>query len=54
MIFSVDVNREGGRFVTSVGPRSSETDSSIVNAGPGAFFLDVPAANTDYVVTVEG
>ena len=54
MIFSVDVNREGDRFVTSVGPSSSETDSSIVNAGPGAFFLDVLAANTDYVVTVEG
>ena len=50
----MDVDREGGMFVTSVGAGSSETDSSIVNSGPGAFFLDVLAANTDYVVTVEG
>ena len=53
LFFSADVNREGGGYVTSVGPESPGTDSSIVNAGPGGFFLDIVASNTNYVVTVE-
>jgi hypothetical protein len=51
--FSADVNREGGRYVTSVSRESPGTDSSIVNAGPGSFFLDILAASTNYLVTVE-
>jgi LPXTG-motif cell wall-anchored protein len=60
LIFSVDVNRAGGGFVTSVSPESAGTDSSVVNAGPGGFFLDISAAGSasstttlNYVVTVE-
>ena len=53
LIFSADVNREGGRFVTIVSRESPGTDSSIVNADPGRFFLDINSANTDYLVTVE-
>jgi len=53
LFFSADVNREGGGYVTSVSRESPGTDSSIVNAGPGAFFLDILAANTKYFVTVE-
>jgi hypothetical protein len=53
LFFSADVNRERGGYVTSVSRESPGTDSSIVNAGPGGFFLDILAANTDYLVTVE-
>ena len=53
LIFIADVNREGGRFVTIVSRESPGTDSSIVNADPGRFFLDINSANTDYLVTVE-
>ena len=49
----MSVNKEGGQYVTSIGRESPGTDSSIVNAGPGRFFLDILAANTNYVVTVE-
>src|SRR5215204_774537 len=44
LFFSADVNREGGEFVTSVDRESPGTDTSIVNAGPGGFFLDILAA----------
>jgi len=47
------VNKEGGQLVTTIGRESSGTDSSIVNAGPGGFFLDILAIDTNYVVTVE-
>jgi hypothetical protein len=59
LFFDVDVKREGGGFVTTVGPESPGTDSSIVNAGPGRFFLDISAAGSasrptlNYDVTVE-
>jgi hypothetical protein len=53
LIFIADVNREGGRFVTIVSRESPGTDSSIVNADPGRFFLDINSANTNYFVTVE-
>jgi hypothetical protein len=50
----VFVKKEGGQgFVTSIGRENPGTDSSIVNAGPGSFFLDILAANVDYTVTVE-
>ena len=53
LFFSVDVNKEGGENVTTIDRESPGTDSSIVNAGPGRFFLDILAANVDYTVTVE-
>jgi hypothetical protein len=52
-LFSADVNRQGGRYVTSVDRESPGTDSSIVNAGPGRFFLDITSLFTKYLVTVE-
>lgn len=51
--FSADVNRERGGYVTTISRESPGTDSSIVKAGPGGFFLDILAANTNYLVTVE-
>jgi hypothetical protein len=53
LAFGVIVNKEGGRFVTSISRESPSTDSSIVNADPGRFFLDITAFSTNYVVTVE-
>ena len=53
LFFSVDVNKENGGYATSIDRESYGTDSSIVNAGPGNFFLDILAANTNYTVTVE-
>jgi hypothetical protein len=53
LFFSVDVKKDGGGYVTSIGRQSPGTDSSIVNAGPGNFFLDILAANTHYTITVE-
>ena len=53
LVFDVFVYKEGGRLVTTIGRESPGTDSSIVNAGPGVFYLDILAANTDYFVTVE-
>ena len=53
LVFGVTVNRQGGRFVTSISRESSGTDSSIVNAGPGRFFLDITSLFTKYLVTVE-
>lgn len=53
LAFGVIVNKEGGRFVTSISRESPGTDSSIVNAGLGRFFLDITAFDTNYVVTVE-
>jgi hypothetical protein len=51
--FGVIINREGGGLVTTISRESPGTDSSIVNAGPGAFFLDISAVYTNYSVTVE-
>jgi hypothetical protein len=53
LVFGVTVNRQGGRFVTSISRESPGTDSSIVNAGPGRFFLDISSLFTKYLVTVE-
>jgi hypothetical protein len=51
--FGAIVNKEGGGYVTTIGRESPGRDSSIVNAGPGRFFLDITSAYTNYVVTVE-
>jgi hypothetical protein len=40
-------------YVTNFSVEEGRDDSSIVNAGPGAFYLDILAANADYTVTVE-
>jgi hypothetical protein len=52
-LFFADINRERGGYVTSVDRESPGTDSSIVNAGPGRFFLDIQSLFTKYLVTVE-
>ena len=51
--FGVVVEREGGGTVTTITRESPGTDSSIVNAGPGNFFLDVITVYTNYAITVE-
>lgn len=40
-------------YVTSFSVEEGRDDSSIVNAGPGEFYLDILAANADYTITVE-
>jgi hypothetical protein len=51
--FGVIVKREGGRVVTTISRESPGTDSSIVNAGSGSFFLGIMTVYTNYAVTVE-
>jgi hypothetical protein len=51
--FSIDVRNENGRSVASIDQEKPGTQSSIVNAGPGSFFLDILAANVEYVIIVE-
>jgi hypothetical protein len=51
--FGAIVNKEGGGYVTTISRESPGRDSSIVNAGPGRFFLDITSVYTNYVVTVE-
>lgn len=40
-------------FVTVFDQEGEGTETSIVNAGPGSFFLDILAANTDFEITVD-
>jgi hypothetical protein len=40
-------------FVTSFDVEGGGTETSIVNAGPGSFYLDILAANADYEVLIE-
>jgi hypothetical protein len=40
-------------YVTSFSVEEGRDDSSIVNAGPGEFYLNIFAANADYTITVE-
>ena len=54
LFFSIEVvNDENGDVVTSIDQEEPETDSSLVNEGPGEFFLDILASNVEYEVTVE-
>ena len=53
IFFSVDVNDENDRNVATIDREALGTDSSMVNAGPGRFFLDILAANVDYTIVVE-
>ncbi len=50
---TANVMREGGEFVTSFSKEGPGTESSIINAGPGRFFLDFNTANANYTVTTE-
>jgi hypothetical protein len=47
------INAENNQDVTSINKEASGTESSIVNAGPGRFYLDLNTANADYAVVVE-
>jgi Domain of unknown function (DUF1996) len=47
------VNAENNQDVTSINKEGSGTETSIVNAGPGRFYLDLKTANADYAVVVE-
>ena len=53
LFFSAGVEEQNGQNVTTVDREAPGTDSSIVNAGPGSFFLDILAANVDYTIVVE-
>jgi hypothetical protein len=47
------INAENNQDVTSINKEASGTESSIVNAGPGRFYLGLNTANADYAVVVE-
>jgi hypothetical protein len=47
------INAENNQDVTSINKEGSGTETSIVNAGPGRFYLDLTTANADYAVVVE-
>ena len=53
VFFDVDVRTADDEPVTNIDPEAVGTDSSIVNAGPGRFFIDVASANANYTVVVE-
>src|SRR5215210_6099197 len=44
---------ETAAFVTSFDVNGGNDDSSIVNAGPGSFYLNILSANAEYTITVE-
>lgn len=47
------VDAESREDETSFSKDGAGTESSIVNAGPGTFFLETNTANANYVITVE-
>jgi hypothetical protein len=50
---SVWVNKAYGDSVTTFSQEGPGTDSSIINAGPGAFFIETNPANASYTIVVE-
>ncbi len=50
---TVFVRTEDDEPVTRIAKEGGGTEASIVNAGPGSFFLDILAANANYEITVE-
>jgi hypothetical protein len=50
---SVWVNKANGDIVTNFSQEGPGTDSSIINAGPGDFFIETNPANASYTVVVE-
>lgn len=49
----VTVERENGGFVSSFTVEQEGTESSLVNAGPGSFLLDIFTLNANYTIVVE-
>lgn len=39
--------------MTSFSKEGAGTESSVINEGPGSFFLDIISANANYAITVE-
>jgi hypothetical protein len=52
-VVSVWVNKANGDSVTTFSQEGPGTDSSIINAGPGAFFIETNPANASYTIVVE-
>jgi hypothetical protein len=50
---SVWVNKANGDSVTTFSLEGQGTDSSIINAGPGDFFIETNPANASYTIVVE-
>jgi hypothetical protein len=50
---SVFVNKANGDSVTTFSQEGPGTDSSIINAGPGDFFIETNPANASYTIVVE-
>lgn len=50
---TVFVNETNGDAVSDFSQEGEGTDSSIINAGPGSFFIETNPANASYVVVVE-
>ncbi|HET7272163.1 MAG TPA: hypothetical protein VFI90_13890 [Rubrobacter sp.] len=50
---SVFVNEANGNPVTTFSQEGPGTDSSIINAGPGDFFIETNPANASYTIVVE-
>jgi hypothetical protein len=50
---SVWVDKANGDSVTTFSQEGPGTDSSIVNAGPGDFFIETNPANASYTIVVE-
>jgi hypothetical protein len=50
---SVWINKANGDSVTTFSQEGPGTDSSIINAGPGDFFIETNPANASYAIVVE-
>jgi hypothetical protein len=50
---TVWVNKANGDIVTDFAQEGPGNDSSIVNAGPGDFFIETNPANASYAIVVE-
>ena len=48
-----DVTSQDGQIIDTVGHDGEGSESSIVSAPPGSYFLDIVADNADYTFTVE-
>ena len=53
MVFNIVVKDQQGNTIDTFNPQQPGTDSTIVDAGPGQFSLNILAANNNFTVTVE-
>ena len=53
MVSSIVVKDQQGNTIDTFNPQQPGTDSTIVDAGPGQFSLNILAANNNFTVTVE-